>query len=122
MLSLLLFFLHRVFLPPFLFILFLVLCLASFGKSLGIRRLYVKTLLKVFQVSAFDYEIFIVIFLSNFENQFWGIFLLFSLQPKLQMKPGQNKEEILEHFSVSGKRMKMKMGQTKKSNKMDIWT
>jgi len=49
MLSLLLFFLHRVFLPPFLFILFLVLCLASFGKSLGIRRLYVKTLLKVFQ-------------------------------------------------------------------------
>ena len=44
-------FIYHVFLPPFLFVLFLILCLASFGKSLGIRRLYVKWLLKVFKVS-----------------------------------------------------------------------
>lgn len=47
--TLLITFIHRVLLPPFLFILFLIVCLASFGKSLGIRRLYVKFLLKVFQ-------------------------------------------------------------------------
>ena len=115
MLSLLLFFLHRVFLPPFLFILFLVLCLASFGKSLGIRRLYVKTLLKVFQVSTLNYIIFIVFFSDCKIN-----FSLFSLLPKSQMKPEPNKEEILEHFSASGKNLKMKMGQIKKSNRMDI--
>ena len=36
-------------LPPFLVILTLVLFLASFGKSLGVRRLYVKVLLHVFE-------------------------------------------------------------------------
>jgi len=35
--------------PPFLIILFTTLVLASIGKSLGIRRLYVKTLIRVFE-------------------------------------------------------------------------
>jgi hypothetical protein len=35
----------------------IILCLASIGKSLGIRRLYVKALLRIFEVSGFpDYE------------------------------------------------------------------
>jgi len=35
--------------PPFVFILTLTLVLAAFGRSLGIRRLYVEALLKVFE-------------------------------------------------------------------------
>ena len=50
MLSLVFTFVYHFLLPPFLCILVLVLCLASFGKSLGIRRMYVKWLLKVFEV------------------------------------------------------------------------
>lgn len=49
MLTLAFTFVYHFLLPPFLCILILVLCLASFGKSLGIRRLYVKWLLKVFK-------------------------------------------------------------------------
>ena len=37
-------------LPPFLIVLLTTLVLASIGKSLGIRRLYVKTLIRVFEV------------------------------------------------------------------------
>lgn len=51
MLTLAFTFVYHFLLPPFLCILILVLCLASFGKSLGIRRLYVKWLLKVFKVT-----------------------------------------------------------------------
>lgn len=36
-------------LPPFLIVLLTTLVLASIGKSLGIRRLYVKTLIRVFE-------------------------------------------------------------------------
>ena len=38
------------FAPPFLFIIITTLVLASFGKSLGIRKLYVKVLLFIFEV------------------------------------------------------------------------
>ena len=40
----------RVLGPPFILLLTLVLFLASFGKSLGVRRLYVRTLVKIFEV------------------------------------------------------------------------
>jgi len=40
---------YNFFLPPFICVLVLILFLASFGKSLGIRRLYVAWLLKVFK-------------------------------------------------------------------------
>jgi len=42
-------FLYHAALPPFLFTVGLVLVLASFGKSLGVRRLYVRTLLRIFE-------------------------------------------------------------------------
>lgn len=35
---------------PFLSVIMMVLLLASFGKSFGIRRLYVKFLLRLFEV------------------------------------------------------------------------
>jgi hypothetical protein len=41
----------HVFLPPFLGLLAFILLLAYFGKSLGIRRLYVRALLRVFEVT-----------------------------------------------------------------------
>jgi hypothetical protein len=44
-----LFVLHVCF-PPFLFVLGIILCLASIGRSLGIRRLYVQALLRIFEV------------------------------------------------------------------------
>ena len=34
--------------PPFLFVLGITILLASFGKSLGIRKLYVRALIRVF--------------------------------------------------------------------------
>ena len=37
--------------PPFIFIVTLTLVLASVGQSLGVRRLYIDVLLKVFEVS-----------------------------------------------------------------------
>ena len=37
-------------LPPFFFVIIATLVLASFGKSLGIRNLYVKVLLRIFEV------------------------------------------------------------------------
>jgi len=40
---------YNFFLPPFICVLLVILLLASFGKSLGIRRLYVAWLLKVFE-------------------------------------------------------------------------
>jgi len=40
---------YNFFLPPFIIVLVSILILASFGKSLGIRRLYVAWLLKVFK-------------------------------------------------------------------------
>jgi hypothetical protein len=46
-------FLLHVCFPPFLVVLGIILCLASIGKSLGIRRLYVKALLRIFEVSVF---------------------------------------------------------------------
>jgi hypothetical protein len=46
-------FLLHVCFPPFLVVLGIILCLASIGKSLGIRRLYVKALLRIFEVSGF---------------------------------------------------------------------
>jgi len=42
-------FAYHFFLPPFICVLILVLFLASFGKSLGIRKIYVQWLLKVFK-------------------------------------------------------------------------
>jgi len=48
-LSLVLKILYNYFLPPFICVLILILLLASFGKSLGIRRLYVAWLLKIFK-------------------------------------------------------------------------
>ncbi len=41
----------RILLPPFFVLLSLVIFLASFGKSLGIRRLYVRVLLRIFEVN-----------------------------------------------------------------------
>ena len=37
--------------PPFLIILGITIILASFGKSLGIRKLYVQALIRIFDVS-----------------------------------------------------------------------
>ena len=37
--------------PPFLFVLGITILLASFGKSLGIRKLYVRALIRIFDVS-----------------------------------------------------------------------
>ena len=37
--------------PPFLFILGLTILLASIGKSLGIRKLYVRALIRIFEVN-----------------------------------------------------------------------
>jgi len=48
-LSLVLKILYNYFLPPFICVLLVILLLASFGKSLGIRRLYVAWLLKIFK-------------------------------------------------------------------------
>merc|ERR1712123_168323 len=45
----LLFLFFNVLLPPFMFIVIVTLVLASFGKSLGIRRIYVDLLLQVFE-------------------------------------------------------------------------
>lgn len=45
----LLFFFSTVVLPPFLILLFVSLVLASFGKSLGLRKIYVTSLLQVFE-------------------------------------------------------------------------
>jgi len=42
----------NILLPPFVFLLSLTLVLAAFGRSLGIRRLYVEALLKVFEYGA----------------------------------------------------------------------
>jgi len=39
---------------PFLMFLLAIIFLASIGKSLGVRRLYVKLLLKIFEVSAIN--------------------------------------------------------------------
>ncbi|XP_023340863.1 glycerol-3-phosphate acyltransferase 3 [Eurytemora carolleeae] len=39
--------------PPFIFIITLTLVLASFGKSLGIRRLYVRVLLNIFEYARY---------------------------------------------------------------------
>ena len=36
--------------PPFIFVLSLTLVLAAFGRSLGVRRFYVRCLLKIFEV------------------------------------------------------------------------
>jgi len=43
------FILFHLLFPPFIFIVTLTLVLASFGKSLGIRRIYVKVLLNIFE-------------------------------------------------------------------------
>jgi len=43
------FLLFHLLFPPFIFIITLTLFLASFGKSLGIRRIYVKVLLNIFE-------------------------------------------------------------------------
>lgn len=40
------------FLTPFLMFLLCIIFLASIGKSLGVRRLYVKVLLMIFEVSS----------------------------------------------------------------------
>ena len=40
----------HVILPPFIFVIIATLTLASFGKSLGIRKIYVKVLLFIFEV------------------------------------------------------------------------
>ena len=37
--------------PPFLIVLGITILLASFGKSLGIRKLYVRALIRIFEVS-----------------------------------------------------------------------
>ena len=42
----------RILMPPFLLILGLILFLASFGRSLGIRRMYVRALVRIFEVRA----------------------------------------------------------------------
>ena len=38
------------YLPPFLFVIIWTVVLAAFGKKLGIRKLYVNALLKLFEV------------------------------------------------------------------------
>jgi glycerol-3-phosphate O-acyltransferase 3/4 len=45
-------FVGSVLITPFLMILLCIVFLASIGKSLGVRRLYVKLLLVIFEVSA----------------------------------------------------------------------
>jgi len=40
------------FLTPFFMFILAIIFLASIGKSIGVRRLFVKVLLKVFEVSA----------------------------------------------------------------------
>jgi len=52
--------------PPFLVVLGIILVLASLGRSLGIRKLYVKFLLKVFEVSHKLWD-----FLHFFEESFF---------------------------------------------------
>jgi glycerol-3-phosphate O-acyltransferase 3/4 len=42
---------------PFLMFLLAIIFLASIGKSLGVRRLYVKMLLKIFEVSINNYKL-----------------------------------------------------------------
>ena len=44
----------HVILPPFIFVIIATLTLASFGKSLGIRKIYVKVLLFIFEVKIFS--------------------------------------------------------------------
>merc|ERR1712038_1397088 len=39
----------RLFFPPFIIVLFTTLVLASIGKSLGIRKLYVRALIRIFE-------------------------------------------------------------------------
>ena len=38
--------------PPFIFVLAIVLLTASVGKSIGIREIYVKKLIQIFEVSS----------------------------------------------------------------------
>jgi len=47
------FLLFHLLFPPFIFIITLTLVLASFGRSLGIRRLYVKVLLHIFEYARY---------------------------------------------------------------------
>lgn len=44
-------FVGSLFLTPFLMFILCIIFLASIGKSLGVRRLYVKVLLMIFEVS-----------------------------------------------------------------------
>lgn len=44
---------------PFFSVLILILLLASFGKSFGIRRLYVELLLRLFEVRLINQPFFI---------------------------------------------------------------
>ena len=46
--------------PPFLIVLGITILLASFGKSLGIRKLYVRALIRIFDVSC-NFDIFSVL-------------------------------------------------------------
>ena len=46
--------------PPFLIVLGITILLASFGKSLGIRKLYVRALIRIFDVSG-NFDIFSVL-------------------------------------------------------------
>ena len=61
-LSLVLKILYNYFLPPFICVLILILLLASFGKSLGIRRLYVAWLLKVFKVRYLNADVILLLY------------------------------------------------------------
>ena len=90
-------FIYHVFLPPFLFVLFLILCLASFGKSLGIRRLYVKWLLKVFKVSYTTQSSICVLCICSAKPIFVTSMYFFSLLPILPIKPELNKEDNLKY-------------------------
>lgn len=51
-------FVGSLFLTPFLMFILCIIFLASIGKSLGVRRLYVKVLLMIFEVSEQSTEMY----------------------------------------------------------------
>ncbi len=90
LLALALTFVYHFLLPPFLCTLGLILCLASFGKSLGIRKIYVNWLLKVFKVSASS-----ILVATNPLNWFS---LFFSLQPRLPRRQNSENYPLKANF------------------------
>ena len=81
-------------LPPFFFVIILTLVLASFGKSLGIRNLYVKVLLFIFEVKQ-NFTFFKVPIWTWGQNNTNGLSLgltISSLNLVLSFNPNSNKQ------------------------------